>query len=71
MTVESLANALAARHGFSKAFARRVLATFLDTVRVELKAGRPVKIRNFGAFSARTSRGKRRAAFSASPNFFR
>jgi nucleoid DNA-binding protein len=71
MNVEDLTTTLAARHGFTKAFASQVLATVLETIRTELKAGRPVKIRNFGTFEARTSYTERRAKFDDSPNFFR
>lgn len=71
MNVEELSAALAKRHGFTKAFAGRVLGTVIETIRAELRAGRPVRLRNFGTFEARESYGKVRAKFDDSENFFR
>lgn len=71
MNVEELRDVVAKRHGFTKAFAGRVLGTVIETIRAELVAGRAVRIRNFGSFEARESYGKVRAKFDDSPNFFR
>ena len=71
MNVEELTEVVARRHGFTKAFAGRVLRTVIETIRTELRAGRPVWIRNFGTFEARESYGKVRAKFDDSENFFR
>ena len=71
MNIEELTSVVAKKHGFTKAFAGKVLGTVVETVRAEVAAGRVVKIRNFGTFEARESYGKVRAKFDDSPNFFR
>ena len=71
MNIEEMTDVLAKKHGFTKAFAGRVFDTVIETIRAELVADRPVKIRNFGTFEARESYGKVRAKFDDSPNFFR
>ena len=70
MNVRELTDVVAKQHGFTKAFAGRVVRTVIETIREEVKAGRPVKIRNFGTFEARESYGEIRAKFEDSPKFF-
>jgi len=70
MNRSELSALLAKKHGFNKAFAARVLSTVLETVRSELTKGNRVRLRNFGTFQARNSRGKVRAKFIGSKNFF-
>lgn len=70
MTVKDLRNVLMKKHGFSRAFSGRVLSSVLETIRNELAAGQPVKIRNFGSFRIRKVNGKDRVEFEDSPNFF-
>ena len=71
MNFSELARVLSKRYGFSKAFSCRNLKTILETIRKELKHGRMVRLRNFGAFQARKTYGKLRAKFDDSENFFR
>ncbi len=71
MNTTELALAIRAEHGFTRAASRRILDTVLVAIRAELKAGRPVKLRNFGTFLVRTRRGWPSAQFDDSPNFFR
>jgi nucleoid DNA-binding protein len=70
MNRSELSTFLANKHGFNKAFADRVLSTVLETVRDELTKGNRVRLRNFGSFEAKQSRGKLRAKFYGSKNFF-
>ena len=70
MNIEERTSVVAKKHGFTKAFAGRVLGTVVETIRAEVKAGRPVKIRKFGTFRARTFYGETRAKFEDSPKFF-
>ena len=65
-----LIGVLAEKHGFSKAFAGRVLTTVIETVRAELAGGGKVRIRKFGTFQARESHGKVRAKFNDAEKFF-
>jgi len=71
MNRSELAALLAKKHGFNKAFANRVLSTIIETIRDELTKGNRVRLRNFGTFQARNSRGKVRAKFNSSKNFFK
>ena len=69
MNRKELIEILYKEHGLPKAFFNSVLDTILDTISRELKKGNLVRLRNFGTFQARHSRGKIRPKFNASKNF--
>jgi len=71
MNIRELTQVISEKHGLSKALSRRILKTFLETIRKELKQKHMVRLRNFGTFRARKSHGKVRAKFDDSKNFFK
>ena len=71
MNRSQLAGVIRKEHGYSKAQSSRILNTVIDAIRSELKNNRLVRLRNFGTFQARKTRGKIRAKFDDSKNFFR
>lgn len=71
MNITELALVISEEHSLSKSFSTRILKTILNTIRKELKQGRPVRLRNFGTFQAKKSHGKLRAKFDDSNNFFK
>ena len=70
MNRRELSTRLAKKHGFNMAFAERVVSTVFESIRDEDSRGNRVRIRNFGTFEARPSRGKIRAKFTGSKNLF-
>jgi nucleoid DNA-binding protein len=70
MNLKELSRALSKEYNLSKTLSNHILNTFLKTIVSELKKGFPVRLRNFGTFSARKSHDKLRAKFDDSKNFF-
>ncbi len=58
MNKAELINVFAEKCGITRAQAESVVETFVDTVMTTLKAGGEVNIAGFGAFSAKTRKGR-------------
>lgn len=71
MNKQQLIEIISQEHGYPKAESERVLNTILAAIKKELKEGNIVRLRNFGTFKARRSRGQIRAKFNGSKNFFK
>jgi len=71
MNKQQLINTISREHGYHKAESERILNTILQTIKIELRKGNLVRLRNFGTFQARKSHGKVRAKFDESKNFFK
>ena len=70
MNMQGLAGVIRKEHGFTKAESGRILETVLSGIRKEVKRGEIVRLRNFGTFRRGKIRGKVRAEFRTSKNFF-
>jgi len=71
MNKQQLINQISRQHGHTKAETQRILNSILQTIKIELVKGHLLRLRNFGTFRVRKSRGQRRAKFDPSKNFFK
>ena len=69
LNMRELADLLHQRHGLPKRFAEDVLKEILNAISRELTQSRKVRLRGFGTFEMRRSRGKLRPKFNPSLNF--
>jgi nucleoid DNA-binding protein len=70
MNTTELSLVLRKEFGYSKAECYRITDTLLTTIRIEIKKGNPVRLRNFSTFQARKIYGRLGAKFNDSKEFF-
>ena len=69
--VAELAAILHKKYGLQKPLALKIIKTFLTAIAENLRTGQLVRLRNFGSFQMRQSRGAIRPKFNASPQMLR
>lgn len=68
MNERELTQVIHKEYGFSKSLSERILKKILGTIAGELAKNTRVRLRNFGTFEIRKSRGAPRVKFNPSKN---